>query len=492
MGSPLNQIHKIPLIQYVFLGFIGALSTLAFSPFNIKLVIPLTLAVLIYSVINSTNFVHSLKLAMSWGMGYWISGTGWLIVSIYYYGNTNIIISISIIILMGILLSGVFIAPFAAIKILKFKPNIFIHSLILSSCLVLLELARFMLLGGFPWLLPGLVFLDTFGEILIPNFGVYGASYIIYFFSSFLALSIANNKKNFLFAGLILLVIFLPYQNNHYETLEESLNLSIIQPSLDPFDKYKPGSDTSIEDVLVNLTNQNKTKDLIIWPESPLPYLTSNPKMEKLIARIEEGPAVLSGSWKYKNNSLYNSMTILGTDQTYLKRHLVPFGEYVPFEDILRGLIDFFDMPMSSLSEGSSQQELLQFNDFKILGMICFDIAFPLSYLSEIRESDFIVNISNDTWFGSSYGPFQHLQIVRARALESNKWIARGTSDGISTIVDNKGTIVDNLKKGKSGFLNGKIYKTSKSSFFYSYGYLLTPILSFIVLINLLVLRLRV
>tara|TARA_B100001063_G_scaffold120393_1_gene112394 strand:+ start:1445 stop:2923 length:1479 start_codon:yes stop_codon:yes gene_type:complete len=492
LGSPLNQIHKIPLIQYVFLGFIGALSTLAFSPFNIKLVIPLTLAVLIYSVINSTNFVHSLKLAMSWGMGYWISGTGWLIVSIYYYGNTNIIISISIIILMGILLSGVFIAPFAAIKILKFKPNIFIHSLILSSCLVLLELARFMLLGGFPWLLPGLVFLDTFGEILIPNFGVYGASYIIYFFSSFLALSIANNKKNFLFAGLILLVIFLPYQNNHYETLEESLNLSIIQPSLDPFDKYKPGSDTSIEDVLVNLTNQNKTKDLIIWPESPLPYLTSNPKMEKLIARIEEGPAVLSGSWKYKNNSLYNSMTILGTDQTYLKRHLVPFGEYVPFEDILRGLIDFFDMPMSSLSEGSSQQELLQFNDFKILGMICFDIAFPLSYLSEIRESDFIVNISNDTWFGSSYGPFQHLQIVRARALESNKWIARGTSDGISTIVDNKGTIVDNLKKGKSGFLNGKIYKTSKSSFFYSYGYLLTPILSFIVLINLLVLRLRV
>jgi apolipoprotein N-acyltransferase len=492
LGSPLNQIHKIPLIQYVFLGFIGALSTLAFSPFNIKLVIPSTLAVLIYAVINSTNFVHSLKLAMCWGMGYWISGTGWLIVSIYYYGNTNIIISISIIILMGILLSGVFIAPFAAIKILKFKPNIFIHSLILSSCLVLLELARFMLLGGFPWLLPGLVFLDTFGEILIPNFGVYGASYIIYFFSSFLALSIANNKKNFLFAGLILLVIFLPYQSNHNETLEESLNLSIIQPSLDPFDKYKPGSDASIEDVLVNLTNQNKTKDLIIWPESPLPYLTSNPKMEKLIARIEEGPAVLSGSWKYKNNSLYNSMTILGTDQTYLKRHLVPFGEYVPFEEILRGLIDFFDMPMSSLSEGSSHQELLQFNDFKILGMICFDIAFPLSYISEIRESDFIVNISNDTWFGSSYGPYQHLQIVRARALESNKWIARGTSDGISTIVDNKGTIVDNLKKGKSGFLNGKIYKTSKSSFFYCYGYLLTPILSFIVLINLLALRFRV
>jgi apolipoprotein N-acyltransferase len=124
--------------------------------------------------------------------------------------------------------------------------------------------------------------------------------------------------------------------------------------------------------------------------------------------------------------------------------------------------------------------------------MICFDIAFPLSYLQEIRDSDFIVNISNDTWFGSSFGPYQHLQIVRARALESNKWIARGTSDGISTIVDNNGTIVDIFKKGESGFLNGTIYKTSKSSFFYFYGFLLAPILSLIVLISVLILRLRV
>ena len=173
---------------------------------------------------------------------------------------------------------------------------------------------------------------------------------LVNFFSSFLALSIVKNKRSLLFTGLIFLAIFLPYQNNQSETFEESLNLSIIQPSLNPFDKYKPGSDANIEDVLVNLTNKNKTEDLIIWPESPLPYLSSNPKMENLIARIEEGPEVLSGSWKYNNNSLYNSMTILGTDQTYLKRHLVPFGEYVPFENILRGLIDFFNMPMSSLS----------------------------------------------------------------------------------------------------------------------------------------------
>ena len=144
------------------------------------------------------------------------------------------------------------------------------------------------------------------------------------------------------------------------------------------------------------------------------------------------------------------------------------------------------------MSAGSVNQDLLQFKNFKILGLICFDIAFPLSYLKEVRKSDFIVNISNDTWFGSSYGPFQHLQIVRARALESNKWIARGTSDGISTIVDNNGTIVSILEKGARSSLVGSIQKTSKTSFFYTYGYLISPILSIIImLMTILILKLR-
>ena len=361
----------------------------------------------------------------------------------------------------------------------------------LASCLITLELSRFFLLGGFPWLLPGLVFLDTFGQSTIPIFGVYGASYIIYFLASLIALSIFQQKNNYLFLGILCLSIFIPYQSNQKEVFNESLHISIIQPSLDPFQKFKEGSYVNIEDTLVNLTNRNKDSDLIIWPESPLPYLDSNPRMVQLHSRIEEGLKILTGTWQYKGNELYNSMTILGTDQSYSKRHLVPFGEYVPFEGILRGLIEFFNMPMSSLSSGYSNQKLLEVKDYRILGMICFDIAFPLSFIEEVRESDFIINISNDTWFGSSYGPYQHLQIVRARALEANKWVARATSDGISTIVDNKGTTVSILEKGERGLLNGTIYKTSNSSFFYRYGYLILPILSFIVMIAAIVLKLR-
>jgi apolipoprotein N-acyltransferase len=172
-----------------------------------------------------------------------------------------------------------------------------------------------------------------------------------------------------------------------------------------------------------------------------------------------------------------------------MKRHLVIFGEYVPFEPFLRGLIDFFNMPMSSVNPGNSNQPLFKFNESNILGLICFDIAFPLSFIKEIKATGFIVNISNDTWFGDSYGPYQHLQIVRARALEANKWVARGTSDGISAIIDNKGTIVEILPKGISGVIKAKIFSIENDSFFYEIGYLIIPLLSFIVLISTYILR---
>ena len=126
-------------------------------------------------------------------------------------------------------------------------------------------------------------------------------------------------KKKFLFLGILCLSILIPHQINLNRAPDENLNVSIIQPSLDPFKKYMAGSQLDIEDTLIDLTNNSSDADLIIWPESPLPYLESNPRMNQLISRIEEGLTVLSGSWKYTDNKMHNSMTILGSDQTYLK-----------------------------------------------------------------------------------------------------------------------------------------------------------------------------
>ena len=491
MASPLKQIYKRPLFEYLILGIIGASSFLAFSPFNFKLILVLTHAFLFHSVFCSNSLLGAFKRSIAWGLGYWLGGAGWLIVSIHYYGNTSIYIAFIIIVLMAFLLSFIFIGPICFLKLVGRTNNFLTHSILCAGVLIIIELLRFFLFGGFPWLLPGLILTDTISQDLIPILGVYGGSFIIYFVSLLIASSYQNKSYAQALISICFLIVFYPHPGYNNPPLGDGMKIAIIQPSLDPFKKYVETSPRSIEDALIDLSNAQTDVDLLIWPESPLPYLNSSQQMSRLLQRTNEYPMILSGGWEYNNGNLQNVMGILGSDVTYAKRHLVMFGEYIPFESIFRGIIEFFDMPMSNITPGKRNQDMLSINGKQILGLICFDVAFPLSFINKAKTADFIVNISNDTWFGSSYGPYQHLQIVRARALELNKWIARGTSDGISTIVDNKGTIVSKLDKGSRGVLLGTIYSQKKESSFVKYGFLIVPILSFILMLLSFILRLR-
>ena len=491
MASPLKQIYKHPLVEHLILGAIGALSFLSFSPFDFKLILVLTHAVLFYSVVNAQSLLSAFKRSISWGLGYWVGGAGWLIVSVHYYGNTSIYIAFIIIALMALLLSVVFIGPISLLQIAGKTNSSIINIMLFTGILTVIELLRFVLIGGFPWLLPGLILTDTLGQDLLPIIGVYGGSFIIYFISLSLMFSCLTKNYKQVIISMFLLIIFIPHPGYQKTLLMDGIEIAIIQPSLDPFQKYENSYQKAIEDALLNLSTLETSVDLLIWPESPLPYLNSSQQMNSLLEQTNKLPPILSGGWEYKNGNLQNVMGILGSNETYAKRHLVIFGEYIPFEKIFRGIIEFFDMPMSNITAGNKDQDIFTIEGKKILGLICFDVAFPLSFIKNAKTADFVVNISNDTWFGSSYGPYQHLQIVRARALELNKWVARGTSDGISTIVDNKGTIVSKIDKGSSGALIGTIYSQKEQSYFVKYGFLIAPILSIILMILSFVIRLR-
>ena len=491
MALLLRQIYKSHPAYYLLLTLIGSLSFLAFEPFNVKAILPFTYAAFIHAVLDAQTLKIAFKRSLAWGFGFWLSGLGWLIVSIHYYGNTSIYIALIIILLMSFLLSLVFIAPASMLRFVIDDEHWLISLLGVASSLTIIELSRFYILGGVPWLLPGLIFLDTPLSEVIPIFGVYGASWIIYFFAGFLAL----NFKNFWrispsVIGLVLILMF-PYSlENEYQE-SDFLDVALVQPAHSPFTKYEDGYKIVIENALIKLSQDHQNQDLIIWPESPFPYLNSSKEMENFLKRLDGLPPVISGGWQYNDSELKNVMTVVGESQVYEKTHLVPFGEYVPFESLLRGLISFFNMPMSSVIAGQGNQELFQVGKYQALGLICFDIAFPLTFISQTRKADFIINISNDTWFGSSYGPIQHLQISRVRALESNKWLVRVTSDGISAIIDNKGTIVSKINKGISGSLQGRLYPDTQSSFYLSYGYPIIPLFSFFWLLCSFVLRFR-
>ncbi|MEO6697544.1 MAG: apolipoprotein N-acyltransferase, partial [Gammaproteobacteria bacterium] len=153
----------------------------------------------------------------------------------------------------------------------------------------------------------------------------------------------------------------------------------------------------------------------------------------------------------------YNSMMSIGhSEGFYFKRHLVPFGDYVPFADFLRGLIKFFDLPMSGYSPGPPQP-LLEAAGHKIAGTICYEDAFGEEVIRQLPEASLLVNLTNNAWYGDSFAPPQHLQISRMRALETGRPLLRATTNGISAIIDHKGKITAASPQFKTFVLSGTV-----------------------------------
>jgi apolipoprotein N-acyltransferase len=168
----------------------------------------------------------------------------------------------------------------------------------------------------------------------------------------------------------------------------------------------------------------------------------------------------------------YNSLLALGIDEDsnnvpyalnhskrFSKHHLLPIGEFVPFEDILRPLAPIFDLPMSSFSRGEYVQDNLIAKNTYFAPAICFEIAFPLQIAANLTpQTDAIITVSNDAWFGDSHGPHQHLQIAQARALEFGLPVIRATNNGVTAIINHKGEIQGELPQFEAAVLQSTLY----------------------------------
>tara|TARA_B100001175_G_scaffold311386_1_gene315745 strand:+ start:3531 stop:4997 length:1467 start_codon:yes stop_codon:yes gene_type:complete len=470
-------------MKNLFVPFIfGIIGIFSFAPFSLKLLIFISYAYLIYVILYEEKFIFT-KI-FSWGVGHWGLGMSWIIVSVYYYGETTIAISLLIYTLLVIILTLVFTSPLILIRIvlnkISLNKNLYVI-LITSSFLIVAELSRYFLLNGVPWLIPGNIYLDTLTQNIYPLFGVTSTSYLLYILSSYLAIS--YHKKIRIFLPLVLIVCSIVPNYKQALIPEDGLEISIIQPSSDPFLKYKNGYQNTIEENLINLiASSSEESEIIVLPEAELPYSIKSINFNKFINKVEYRDKLIMGIWDIEANSIYNSVYSLKSKDSYKKIHLVPFGEYIPFITSLRGLISFFDLPMSNVTNGPINQQNIQIiNNVSISTPICFDIAFANTVRKMNKSSFLMVNISNDTWFGNSIGPYHHLSIARIRSIENNRWTIRSTNDGISAIIDNNGTIVDKLDKGISGILEGRVKLIKDNSFYNKHGYLLSYIISFII-----------
>ena len=470
------------ILNFIIPALFGLIGIFAFAPFSIKFLIFISYGYLIHLLISNNNGVF--WKVFCWGLGHWGLGMSWIIVSVYYYGETTIAMSSIIYILLVVILTLIFTSPLLILKsALSFTKinNNFFSVLFISSIFTISEFSRYFFLNGVPWLIPGNIFLDTISQNIYPIFGVTAASFFIYFICALFI--VYSNNKIFYVSAALLIISLLPF--SPADETKDGIKVSIVQPASDPFLKYEDNYYLKIEDNLNKLIDTvSKDSELVVLPEAELPYSQNSIRFIDFLKNTEISEKIILGVWKYEDAKLYNAIYSPRYNEAYKKIHLVPFGEYIPFIEGLRGIINFFDLPMSNVSHGSQLQENIRILDnIPISSPICFDIAFPNTVRKMNKSSLLMINVSNDTWFGNSIGPYHHLSIARVRSIENNRYTIRATNDGISAIISNKGTIVTLLDKGKSGILEGNVKLIKNSTFYSRNGHLFFIILSFIIVL---------
>jgi apolipoprotein N-acyltransferase len=481
----------------------GTLLTAALSPLDLWGLVLLCFALLFYLVQTATPG-QSLVRGFCFGMGLYGTGSSWVYVSIHEYGAASPLLAGFLTLLLVVGLTLLFILPplwlFARLnrtETLHLRP---IRAALLFSALwVIAEWCRSWLLTGFPWLLSGYALLDTPARGLAPLTGVYGLGFLAVVSGALLAVffqatsqsihdrwgrtaltgardtfRLANPRKLALTALLIPLMLWtaagLLQHAVWVAKTGTPLKVSAVQANIPQHLKWAPGHLEHTLQTYARLSQDHWNSDLLIWSENSIPILHDHagPFIDQLtIKTMQTGTTLLSGipySRKSRGNiSYYNGILALGEagPQHYFKQRLVPFGEYVPLESWLRGLIAFFDLPMSNFRTGPAGQAPIRAGSARIGASICYEIVYPDLIAASARQANLLVTLSNDTWFGRSLGPRQHFQMARMRALENGRYLIRSTNDGITAIIDPQGTVTSRLPRFTADTLRGQVHTMS-------------------------------
>lgn len=449
----------------------GALITLTLAPFDLW---PLTFFACIILYLGLSQLSSSQAALRGWwfGLGMFASGTSWVYVSIHDYGSAAppLALFLTVIFVAGLAL---FLALFGWLWARFFRQNqhSISNALAFAALWVVIEAFRGWFLTGFPWLYIGYSQLNGPLAGLAPLGGVWLISFVLALSSALLvSLALSQQWLPRITAGLLLIALWgLGFSMQGHQWTEpagEPLSVTAIQGNIEQNLKWDPAQIEAQLTLYQSLTINAQPSDLVIWPETAVPILKDQAQgyldsMERIISRQDS--ALITGLPLRQNDHqgdlrYYNAITTLGDSQgEYRKQKLVPFGEYVPLQDLLRGLIAFFDLPMSDFARGPSQQLPLNAKGYKIAPYICYEVVYPEFATELAAQSDLLLTISNDTWFGTSIGPMQHLQMAQMRALEAGRWMIRATNNGVSALIDPKGQITATVPQFEQAVLRGAV-----------------------------------
>ncbi|OGT96625.1 MAG: apolipoprotein N-acyltransferase, partial [Gammaproteobacteria bacterium RIFOXYB2_FULL_38_6] len=436
---------------------LGALLPLAFAPVHLYFLAFAVPALLLW-IWRQENKKQVFFNGWLFGFGFFFVGISWIYVSLHTYGNVPFIVAGLLTVLFIALLSLLF-----AVQgfIFKFFPEKIISQAFLSFPFlwILFEWIRSWLFTGLPWLFLGYSQTTTIVGAFAPIFGVYGVSLFVLWLSGAIITFFLDKrfKSRFFSIGMIIFILVVGgilYTGIWTKPAGKSIKVSLIQGDIPLSVKWQPEQLTKTLTEYYNLTQQHWTSAMIIWPEAAIPapsqmvfsYLDAIKYLaEKNHSVIITGiPVVKTLNGKLND---YNGLVTIGekNPQVYLKRHLVPFGEYMPLRPIFGWFLKDFQIPLGDQTPGDDHQAPFIVNHIQFAPFICYEIAYPNEVLNHLQNANMMVVVTDDAWFGHSLASSQHLQIAQMRALETGRYLLFATNSGITAIINPKGEIIKQL-----------------------------------------------
>jgi len=472
--------------------FSGILLILSFPNFDVEVLAWVALVPLFCSM-EGKGLLHSFILGSLTGVISFLGILYWIIVAVHTYGNVPLIPSGLILLLLVVYLS-LFIGAFAFLtRFIQIRSGL--QTILFTPVLwVALEYLRSFLLTGFPWANLGYSQYLNLPFIQIADItGPYGPSFVILLLNATLfGVLHQRSKRTFPLKEVIITVVillgFLTYGYlkmgavNRQMIQNPPLKIGLVQGNIDQSVKWDESFQKDTLKIYEKLSFKvaEEKPELIIWPETATPFFFQDAReYQPLVLDIPKktNAFLLFGTPSYKIQKgkvhHYNSAYLVSPSGelagTYDKIHLVPFGEYVPLQDLL-----FF---IGSLGEGigdfKSGKEIFNFSlpQGKFGVLICFEIIFPdLSRRFVKRGANFLVTITNDAWFGRTSAPYQHFSMAAFRAVENRVFVARAANTGITGFIDPRGKIVKQGRIFTEEAMNGTIRLSNRKTFYTLYG----------------------
>ena len=494
-------------IELFFLILLGVLTTLSLPPFNYVIINFLTFSLFYIFLIKKFKFYKNKRIFFLYGwlfgFGYFASNLYWISISLTFDENFKFLIPFTIILVPSFL--ALFYALvaylFAVFKPKKNLSSFFLFSLIFG----VVEFIRGSILTGFPWNLIAHSFSNQLEILNITSIvGTYSFNlFCISLFTSPSIFILRDNKKDIgaCIAFLITTMSFYVFGSQNLEKFNNEqvkkldYKIRIVSSNIN-IDRFYNNIDpiTAIEELIEISSPKKNEKIIFIWPEGIIPGISHDQLKEYkwlFEDKFSENHLLAIGinSKEYENQTAkyFNSLSIfdhnLNIINSYKKINLVPFGEFLPLETILKSVgLKTITNNYQSYSKGAVRDVIdLNYNNLsvKILPLICYEIIYSGKIFKK-SDFDYIVNISEDGWFGKSIGPEQHFIHSIFRAIESGKYVLRSANNGTTAIINPLGVIEQEVDINKSGYIDLNESRKIETTLFAKFG---NKIFGFIILL---------